>query len=300
MAPLDWHRATKTEHEAARIAAAAEQSAAGHLAARAAFERGEPEIEIHRAYLRGCGRLERDMPYGTIVALDDKAAILHYQGKRGPGATRGDVLLLDAGAALEGWAADLTRTWTRPTADPVFRCLLAGLDLLQRDLVAMVTPGRRYPEIHFEAHRRVASLLAEAAILKVSVEEAVERGLARAFMPHGVGHHLGLQVHDVGGHQAAPEGGAKPPPADHPWLRNTRTLEPGHVVTIEPGFYFIPMVLEPLRAGEHAAAIDWALVDRLERCGGARIEDNVLCTADGPRDLSRRHLPGPSETAGGG
>jgi Xaa-Pro dipeptidase len=299
MAPLDWHRATKTEHEAARTAIAVEAAAAGHRAAREAFEQGAPEIEIHRAYLGGCDLLERDMPYGTITALDEKSAILHYQHKRRAGATRGEVLLVDAGAAADGYAADLTRTWARPDADPVFRCLLAGLDLLQRDLVAMVTPGRPYPEIHFEAHRRVAALLAEAGVIKVGVDEAVERGLARAFMPHGVGHHLGLQVHDVGGHQAGPDGGTAPPPDDHPFLRNTRTLEPGHLVTIEPGFYFIPMLLEPLRAGEHAAAVDWKLIERLERCGGARIEDDVLCTEDGRRDLSRPYLPGPAVEGGG-
>ncbi len=297
MAPLDWHRATKTAYEVAQTAAAVEEAAAGHLAARAAFERGASERDIHRAFLVGAGRLVRDLPFDTIVALDAKSAILHYQKKRGTEAAPGKVLLLDAGSARDGYASDLTRTWTRPDADPVFRCLLAGLDLLQRDLVAMVVPGRPYPEIHFEAHRRVAALLVEAGVLKVSADEAVERGLARAFMPHGVGHHLGLQVHDVGGHQAAPDGGTKPPPEDHPWLRNTRTLEPGHLVTIEPGFYFIPMVLEPLRAGAHAAAIDWKLVERLERSGGARIEDDVLCTTDGPRDLSRGHLPGPSAGA---
>lgn len=297
MAPLDWHRATKTEHEAALTAKAVEAAAAGHLAAREAFQLGAPEIEIHRAYLRGCERLERDMPYGTITALDEKSAILHYQHKRGPGATRGEVLLIDAGAAADGYAADLTRTWARPDADPVFRCLLAGLDLLERDLVAMVTPGRPYPEIHFEAHRRIAALLAEAGVIKVGADEAVERGLARVFMPHGVGHQLGLQVHDVGGHQASPEGGLAPPPDDHPFLRNTRTLEPGHLVTIEPGFYFVPMLLEPLREGEHAGALDWKLIDRLVPCGGARIEDNVLCTEQGPRDLSRSLLPGPSDAA---
>jgi len=299
MAPLDWHRATKTEHEVALIAAAAEEAAAGHLAAKAAFERGASERDIHRAFLAGCGRLERELPFDDIVALDAKSAILHYQNKRGDEAAPGEVLLCDAGSARAGYASDLTRTWTRPDADGVFRCLVAGLDLLQRDLVAMVVPGRPYPEIHFEAHRRVAALLAEAGVIKVGVDEAVERGLARAFMPHGVGHHLGLQVHDVGGHQAGPDGGTAPPPDDHPFLRNTRTLEPGHLVTIEPGFYFIPMLLEPLRAGEHAAAVDWKLIERLERCGGARIEDDVLCTEDGRRDLSRPYLPGPAVEGGG-
>ena len=113
-------------------------------------------------------------------------------------------------------------------------------------------------------------------------------------MPHGVGHHIGLQVHDVGGQQAGPKGGKVPPDQEIPYLRTTRVLEPGHVVTIEPGLYFIPILLDPLRAGDEGQAVDWELVDRLIPCGGIRIEDNVVCTADGPRDLSRGHLPGPA------
>ena len=109
----------------------------------------------------------------------------------------------------------------------------------------------------------------------------------RTLLPHGLGHFLGLQVHDVAGHQAAPEGGTKEPPARHPFLRTTRTIEEGQVFTIEPGLYFIPMLLREHRAGDTAACFDWDLVDRLTPCGGIRIEDNVLVTADGHRNLTR-------------
>lgn len=293
MAPLDWHRGSKTDFEVARTAAAAERSAGGHLAAREAFAAGGSELEIYHAYLRGSAQVERHIPYESILALDEKAAILHYQHKRGREAAPGSVLLADAGAGDQGWAADLTRTWARPDAEPTFRALLAAMDAVQRELVAGVLPGASFVDLHLDAHRRVAGALAETGVLRVSAEEACDRGLMLALMPHGLGHHLGLQVHDVGGRQRDPDGGEVAPPEGHPFLRTTRPLAPGHLVTIEPGVYFIPQLLEPLRRGEHAAALDWQLVDRLVPCGGIRIEDNVLCTDGAPRDLSRPLLPGP-------
>lgn len=293
MAPLDWHRATKTPFEVALLEHAAKKGAAGHRGAREVFEAGGTEREVHWAFLESTEQLERELPYETIVAFNAKAAILHYQHKRGPEVAPGQVLLLDAGAAEEGYACDVTRTWVADGIDDVFKSLLHGVDRLERRLVAAVSAGRPYLEIHVEAHRATAELLAASGLVKVSAEEAFESGLTRSFLPHGVGHQLGLQVHDVGGHQTGPEGGKTPPPAEYPFLRNTRTLEPGHVVTIEPGLYFIPLLLDPLRASEAGKAVDWALVDRLAPCGGIRIEDNVVCTESGPRDLTRPFLEGP-------
>jgi Xaa-Pro dipeptidase len=100
-------------------------------------------------------------------------------------------------------------------------------------------------------------------------------------------------VHDVGGHQAGPGGGTVPPPEEHPFLRNTRLLEPGHVVTIEPGVYFIPVLLDPLRATPEGSLVNWDLVAELLPCGGVRIEDNVFCTEEGPLDFTRDLIPGP-------
>jgi len=139
--------------------------------------------------------------------------------------------------------------------------------------------------MHLEGHRQVAKILHAEEIIRCSPGEAVASRRTRTFMPHGVGHQLGLQVHDVGGHQAGPDGGELPPPDDHV-LRNTRTLEPGHLVTIEPGLYFIPMLLDELR-GEAGSRLNWDLIDELIPCGGIRIEDDVLCTKDGYEDLTR-------------
>ena len=293
MAPLAWHRGVKTDHEVAQIVRAAEKAAEGHRVARKAFESGASEKEIHWAFLEAAGQLEAELPFATITALDEKIAILHYQNKRGLESAPGKVFMLDAGASHEGYASDITRTWALETADDLYRALLDAMDALQRDLVAMVTPGRPYPEIHLEAHRRTALLLAETGLVRCSAEQALEQGITRTFLPHGVGHHLGLQVHDVGGHQAGPDGGTAPPPSDHPFLRNTRTLEPGHVVTIEPGIYFCDVLLDELRSRPEGSEVEWKLVERLAPCGGVRIEDDVLCTPEGARDLTRPLIQGP-------
>lgn len=283
---LDWHRASKTDYEIALTRVACGAAAAGHAAARDAFFANASEREIHWAYLQATGALEKELPFSTIMALGEKAATLHYQKKRGREVGPQTVFLADAGAAHLGYAADITRTWTTADAHPVFRALVAGLDRYQRDLVAMVVPGRPYAEIHLAAHRALAELLIELDIVRMSVEDALESRATRAFFPHGVGHLLGLQVHEVGGKQRDPDGGLLVPPDEHV-LRNTRTLEVGHLVTIEPGCYFIPMLLEPWRQGARAAAFNWSLIDQLLPCGGVRIEDDIVCTANGPDDLTR-------------
>ena len=290
--PLDWYRAYKTAFEIELIRVAAGKASAGHRAGRDAFAAGASEREILFAYLQGSDQTEYEAPFDPIVALDRKAAILHYQHRRAE-RIEASVLLLDAGASHEGYASDITRTWTRDGVDPVFQEIVRALDALEQRLVRMVGPGRPYAEIHVEAHRLVAEALVAAGVFTVSAEEALDAELTRVFLPHGVGHHLGLQVHDVGGHMAGPEGGSVPPPAEHPYLRNTRILEPGHVVTIEPGIYFIEMLLDPLRESDKASMLDWALVDRLSAHGGVRIEDDVVCTDSGHEDLTRPLLAGP-------
>jgi Xaa-Pro dipeptidase len=139
LARLDWERGYKSAYEVECLSKAAERAGQGHHAARAAFERGASELEIHQLYLETTGCLERDLPYESIVALDEKGATLHYQTKR---TTKpGRVLLIDVGAPYLGYGSDITRTWTTEAADPVFRELVAGVDALERRLCALVKPG---------------------------------------------------------------------------------------------------------------------------------------------------------------
>jgi Xaa-Pro dipeptidase len=286
---LDWDRSFKTAYEVACLEEAERMGARGHLAARAAFHAGASELEIHQTFVGAVGCTDDELPYASIVALDEKGATLHYQRKR---ATRnGKVLLLDAGAKYLGYGSDITRTWTAEGCDSEFRELVRGLDALQQELCAMVKPGVPYGTIHHAAHVKIGDLLGKAGVIGKSGEEAVKLGLTSPFFPHGVGHFLGIQVHDVAGRQKGSEGGTVPPPEGHPYLRTTRTIEVDQVFTIEPGFYFIEMLLGPQRTGPKKDLFDWKRIDRLSKCGGARIEDNVVVTANGHRNLTRPYLP---------
>ncbi len=289
-AHLDWHRTTKSAYEVTCIDEATVIAARGHRAARAAFLAGASELEIHYAYVQAAGIVDHEMPYGSIVALNEKGATLHYEGKR-TSVRNGAVLLIDAGAQVRRYAADITRTLAAPHCDPRFAALIDGMVQIELDLCAMVKPQLPYGDLHHQGHLLIAGLLQAQGILKVSPDEAVADGLSRPFFPHGLGHHLGIQVHDVAGRQGAPDGTPTPPPPQHPFLRTTRTIEECQVFTVEPGLYFIPMLLRPFRENEFKGCFDWKLIDELTPCGGIRIEDNLLVTADGHRNLTRPHLP---------
>ena len=288
-AHLDWHRTTKSAYEVHCIEEATAVAARGHQAARAAFLAGASELEIHHAYVQAAGIVDHDMPYGSIVALDEKGAILHYEGKRT--LRDGSVLLIDAGAQVRGYAADITRTMAAPRCDPRFAALIDGMEAIELRLCDLVKPGLAYGDLHHQGHLLIAGLLKEQDILRADPEEAVELGLSRPFFPHGLGHHLGIQVHDVAGRQGAPDGTPAPPPPQHPTLRTTRTIDADQVFTVEPGLYFIPMLLRPFRENGHRGKFNWPLIDALTPCGGIRIEDNLLVTTGGHRNLTRPHLP---------
>ena len=289
---LDWRRAVKTDYEIGCISEANRIAADGHRAAEAAFRRGGSELDIHRAFVAAVGGIEAELPYPTIVGLNEKGAVLHYEGKR-PAVRNGHSLLLDAGAGVRGYASDITRTHAADSADERFRSLIAAMEVAQQALCDEVRAGRPWAELHTEAHRVLAGVLREQQIIRCSPEAAVENGLSQVFFPHGLGHFLGLQVHDVGGHLRDPEGRRVPPPKAHPTLRSTRTLEPGQVLTVEPGIYFIRMLLEQWRSGGRSktAAVHWDRVAALAPYGGVRIEDDVLVTDRAPRNLTREHLP---------
>jgi Xaa-Pro dipeptidase len=286
LARLHYARASKTPYELACMRVASRIAARGHLAARDRFLAGGSEYDAHLAYCAATSLREEELPYGNIVAFDEGGAVLHYQrlDRRHDVARRS--FLIDAGAQYRGYASDITRTWSG--GDPEFSALLAGMDALQRRLCADIVPGRDYRAVHLAAHYAIGGLLNEAGIVRCSAETAVAERVTSVFFPHGIGHLLGLQVHDVAGLAADPDGTREiPRPDGHPFLRLTRTLEPGFVVTVEPGIYFIDLLLEAARADGRGRHVDWAAVERLRPFGGIRIEDDVACTAGVPENLTR-------------
>lgn len=277
---LDETRVCKTLYEIECLAQANRLAMSGHAAAREAFLAGESEFGINLAYQRATGQREAEAPYHSIIGLNEHAGTLHYQyyDTQPPGQARS--LLIDAGVRFRSYCSDITRTTAGP-GESHFAALIHGLDRLQVRLCDMVAPGVDYIDIHRKAHQGLAALLSATGLVTgLDDEDIVEKGITRVFFPHGIGHFLGVQVHDVAGKPT-------PPPEDAPFLRLTRRLEPGMVLTIEPGLYFIPSLLDPLLEGELGQYLNRELIGRLRGCGGIRIEDNVVVTDAGSRNLTR-------------
>jgi Xaa-Pro dipeptidase len=283
---LHWHRSYKTPYELELMREASRIGTRAHRAAARAFHAGASELAIHQAYLAAAGQTDAELPYANIVGLNEHCAVLHYTNfdRKPPKHFRS--FLIDAGASAAGYASDITRTYAAADAGD-FQALIDSLDAAQQGFVSKVRAGQSYPELHIHAHHVLAGVLREHGFIRMSEESAVASGVTAVFFPHGLGHPIGLQVHDVAGFQQSERGGSIARPAGHPYLRMTRVLEPGMVVTIEPGLYFIDMLLEELKAKPQASEIDWARVDHFRQYGGIRIEDDVACTDGAPENLTR-------------
>jgi Xaa-Pro dipeptidase len=298
---LDALRTTKTAYEVACLAEANRRARAGHEALREAFRTGEvpgvprpggaagapSELDLHLHYLRVTAQDDWETPYKNIVALGENAATLHHVAYgRTARARAAESLLVDAGATCRGYCADITRTWVKGegAAASAFAHLVAGVEAMQKRLCAAVKVGIPYEELHDESHRQVGAILREAGVVRGSVDEAVATGVTRAFYPHGLGHSLGLQTHDVGCALRAPK-------AENPFLRNTSDVAAGQAFTIEPGIYFIDALLAPLRAKPEGVTVNWTAVEALAPLGGVRIEDDVVVHETGVRNLTREQLP---------
>ena len=290
LARLHFDRAVKTPYELECLRRASDLGARGHLAALAAFRRGASEYEAHMRYLEACAQREEEMPYNNIVAYNEHAAVLHYQHleRRPPQRLRS--FLLDAGAQYRGYASDITRTYCATPG--LFSDLIDALDAAQLRLCAEIVPGKDYREVHLSAHRILGDVLQAVGLTKLPGQAALEEGVTGVFFPHGIGHLLGLQVHDVGGVMGDSTGGERKRPEGHPYLRMTRMLEPGVVVTVEPGIYLIDSLLDAARNDKRRESIDWTVVEQLRPFGGIRIEDNVAATVGAPENLTRDAFAG--------
>lgn len=273
---LDFHRSIKTGYELACMREAQKTAVMGHRAAHEAFMSGMSEFEINLAYLTATGQRDTDVPYANIVALNEHAAVLHYTQLDHQPPAESLSLLIDAGAEYNGYAADLTRTYAAQSGSE-FVHLVKDLNDEQLALIDTVKAGVRYTDYHVQMHQRIAKLLKiHKLVNNISEEAMVEQGITTPFLPHGLGHPLGLQVHDAAGFMQDEQGTHLAAPAKYPFLRCTRVLQPGMVLTIEPGLYFIESLLTPWRSGEFSRNFAWDRIDALKPCGGIRIEDNIV------------------------
>ncbi len=283
---LHYRRAFKTPYEITMMRVASRIGVHGHRAAERAFRDGLSEFDIHCEYLNATRLAEHQLPYGNIIALDTHGAVLHYMhfDRNPPAQARS--FLIDAGGQFHGYASDITRTHASPDASE-FQALIGAVEQAQQSFCAKVRAGQSYPELHIHAHHVLMQAMHDQGFIACSSEAAVANGISSTFFPHGLGHLIGLQVHDVAGFARDEAGDTIPKPEGHPYLRLTRMLEPGMVTTIEPGLYFIDMLLEELKSKPAAKDVVWKKVDAFRKYGGIRIEDDVVCTAGDPLNLTR-------------
>lgn len=282
---LDYARGAKTDYELEAMRLASQRGVLGHRAAESAFRDGRSEFDIHRAYCEAVSHTDSELPYGNIVALNKHGAVLHYTDldRAAPDAFKS--FLIDAGAQVHGYASDITRTYAFD--DQRFQDLIDRMDIMQRQIVERVQVGVDYRDLHIDTHRMLATILVDAELASGDPDSLLETGVTSAFFPHGLGHLLGVQVHDVGGFSENESGSRIDPPSGHPFLRLTRVLEENMVLTIEPGLYVIDMLLENLRGTSAEDQVNWDTVDWLRPFGGIRIEDNVRVLVNSRENLTR-------------
>lgn len=222
--------------------------------------------------------------YNGIFASGVNASILHYVENDSKIAD-GDLFLMDAGFECNGYASDYTRTFpangtfSKIQAD-IYQCVLNA----HNEVIESIRPGVKMEDLHLMAARTMMGGLKHLGIIKGEIDDIMEKNIFALFFPHGLGHFLGLDTHDVGGY---PKGVERIDRPGIKFLRTRRELQPGMVITIEPGIYFVPAVLEPaMEDPEKAEFLDIEKVKSLLNFGGIRIEDDILVTESGYENLT--------------
>ncbi|MEO5988072.1 MAG: aminopeptidase P family protein [Candidatus Eisenbacteria bacterium] len=282
---LQHARRPKDASEISRVRHACAATTAGFAAARALLRPGVSErtiqIEIEAEFFRHGGDRTG---YGTIVGAGSNSAVLHFS----PSARivlPGDVVLIDAGAEVRRYTADITRTFRVAGGDPgFFRDLYTLVLDIEQTAVAACRKGVEWRDLHMSACRSTVAGLLALGIMKGEVDALLERDAHALFFPHGLGHLVGLGVRDASGYLPG-RTRSKRPGLD--MLRTDLPLEPGYLITVEPGIYFIPALLcDPDRREKYLDCVDWNRVDGLLGFGGIRIEDDVLVTEAEPDVLT--------------
>jgi len=280
-----YHRAYKSAYEQTCLRQSNALAVKAHKTAKIAFFNKEAEYDIQNSYLSAIGYSSNEMPYSNIVALNENCSILHYMHLEKQVPPVHHSFLLDAGANFNGYAADITRTYS--FKQDKFAELIVRMNQLMLKAVAGLKPGVSYVDLHITTYREVAQVLAEFDFINVSADTAVESGIVSTFFPHGLGHHLGLQVHDTGGFMADERGTHINAPEKHACLRTSRIIAAGQVFTIEPGLYFIDSLLQNLKNSANGDQVNWQKVDEMRCFGGVRIEDNIIVHQSHNENMTR-------------
>ncbi|KAK6069933.1 metallopeptidase family M24 [Seiridium cupressi] len=284
---IDEARVVKDEYEIALIRKANIISGAAHNAVFESVKKAKNEFELEGVFLGECNRRgAKKQAYPSIVASGRAAATLHYvhnnRDLHDKGAAK-DLLLLDAGAEWDCYSADITRTF--PISGKFTEKSRAIYDIvlkMQDDCIAILKEGVAWDDVHLLAHKIAIDGLLSLGVLKGDKNEILKARTSAAFLPHGLGHYLGMDTHDTGGHPNYSD----PDPLFR-YLRVRRNLPAGSVITVEPGIYFCEFIIRPyLKDPKHSQFIDENVLEGYWDVGGVRIEDNILITKDGSENLT--------------
>jgi Xaa-Pro dipeptidase len=284
---LHYHRAYKTDYQMDCLREANRVGVIGHKAAKAAFYGGASEFEIHLEYLKAISHTQEELPYGLIMGMNKNAAVLHYHDFDRTKFAEKDThsFLIDAGARFNGFASDITRTYAYKENE--FSDLIKRMTTDQIELVNALKLGESYAHSHYKSLEAIAKVLIDFDLVRVSQEELLAKDLVKPFYPHGLGHHLGLQVHDLGANLENDKGIVAQKSDKYPTLRATRVLEPRMVYTVEPGLYFIDSLLDEVRNSDNSKAFNWSRIEDFKKFGGIRIEDNIILHEDRNENMTR-------------
>jgi Xaa-Pro aminopeptidase len=290
-------RITHDEAALVELRKAADVSVETHKAGMAATRKAKLEAEVRAAMEAVIIGHNMTTAYTSIVTVHGE--VLH-NGHYHHSLQSGDLLLADVGAETEtGWAADITRTWPvsgkfSSTQRDIYDIVLAAHDAC----IENVAPGVEYGDIHLLAAGIIAEGLVDLGILRGKPEDLVKMDLHALFFPHGIGHLLGLDVHDMedlGDLAGYEEGRKRSDRFGLSYLRLNRPLKSGMLVTIEPGFYQVPGILnDPKIRDQYQYLVNWERLAQFADVRGIRIEDDVLVTESGSEVLTAA-LPNKAE-----
>ncbi|MDE0300493.1 MAG: aminopeptidase P family protein [Candidatus Poribacteria bacterium] len=282
---LDAVRRRKDSAEVELLGRAVKATAAGFAKAREVIQPGISERQIQIELEAEMFRQGADaVGFGTIVGVGSNAAVLHFE----PGdriVKSDDLVLIDAGGAISGYTADVTRTYPAedrftPKQQDIYDLVLAA----ESEGISKCCVGTEWHDVHRAAASILAQGLRDFGILKGEIDGLLDSGAIALFFPHGIGHMTGLGVRDVGGHT---QGRGEVRSCCGVRVRIDFPLGENFLMTVEPGIYFVPAILDdPAKRDRFRESVAWESLDAWRSVGGVRIEDNVLITSSGPRVIT--------------
>lgn len=282
-------RRPKDALEVAAMREAAAATAAGYARAADMMRAGVTERAVRNALEAGFAEGGGDgTGYDTIVGFGSNAAVLHFSPTTRVLAP-GEPILIDAGASVRRYIADVTRTYRAAGGEEgFFRDLYTLVLAVEERAIAGCRAGAEWRDLHLSAARQILEGLVALGFLRGAVDSLFERDVHALFFPHGLGHMVGLGVRDASGYLPGRVRSTRPGLAN---LRTDLPLQPGYPITVEPGVYFIRALLtDPARRERYADCVAWDRVDARLDWGGVRIEDDVLVT-DGEPEVLTRAIP---------